>query len=302
MKIAVTGGSGFIGSHLSVFLAQMGHEVISMCRHGSVPVHDGVVPITCDLLYDSIPQEVCDADAIIHLAGVSVFGRWTKNYKRSILESRVQTTSNLLKAIEKAQKRPSIFISSSAIGYYGECGERCVDENVSSGSGFLAYVCREWENAASRAEALNMRWVSVRTGVVLGSGGGILARLIPLFRWYLGGVVGTGKQWFSWIEIEDLLRIYHLLLIDPQFCGPVNAVSPTPVRYEQFVSILAHELGRPAYFHIPIRLLKMLFGESSEIFAMSHNVFPKKLLDANFSFLFSDLSHAVRKHVGLRFS
>ncbi len=248
MKIAITGGSGFVGSKLAKLLVRDGHQILSLDRAAPKKQIEQVHYIKTDLIHDLPIEEYLSCDAVIHLAGVNIFGRWTPAYKKLIVSSRVETAKALIQAVKNAGKGPGVFVSASAVGYYGDGGEEVLLEGSPNGRDFLAQVCKEWEQVAAASQNAGMRWVSIRTGIVLGPGGGMLAKLLPIFRWGLGGSIGNGKQWFSWIFMDDLLRVYKTVTLDPSFSGPVNAVSPHPVRNKELTKALGRVLHRPAFF------------------------------------------------------
>jgi uncharacterized protein (TIGR01777 family) len=206
----------------------------------------------------------------------------------------VKTARALIDAVKKAGRGPRVFVSASAVGYYGEGGEATLTESSPAGTDFLARVCREWELVAKRSEQVGMRWVSVRTGIVLGPGGGMLSKLIPVFKWGVGGALGSGKQWFSWIHIEDLLSVYVAAVTDVRLSGPVNAVAPHPVRNTEFTRVLAEVLHRPAFFHVPGFALRMVLGELANAVLMSQRVVPKRLSEIDFSFRYPTIKQALR--------
>lgn len=252
MKFAITGGSGFIGTKLSLALAEKGCEINILDLRP--PRLDGVKDETkrriafyrVDLLKEPAPLESIDgAEAVIHLAGVNIFSRWTPEYKRLIVDSRVKTAQALIETIEQCANRPAALISASAVGYYGDRGEEELTEESSPGNDFLAELCINWEKVILAAKDLGLRTVSVRTAPVLGPGG-LLSILVPLYEKFLGGTLGNGRQWFPWIHRSDLISIYEKVAIGDSFSGPINAASPNPVRNREFNKALAKALGRPA--------------------------------------------------------
>jgi uncharacterized protein (TIGR01777 family) len=296
MKIAITGGSGFIGSKLSKKLAK-DHEIIVLGRTPPKEKIKNVLFLQTNLIHDLPLQEYLSCDAVIHLAGANIFARWTKKYKQLIVESRIETTHSLINAIKKAGRGPKVFISASAIGYYGEGGESELIESSPNGSDFLAKVCKEWESVVKTAEEIGMRWVCMRTGIVLGAEGGMLKKLIPIFKWGVGGALGTGEQWLSWIAIEDLLHIYETILFDSYFIGPVNATSPQPVRNKEFAKSLGRWLHRPSFFSVPRFVLRIVLGELGDAILMSQKVIPQKLMNRNFPFTAVTLEQALEKSI-----
>src|ERR1039458_8975269 len=241
MNITITGASGFIGRRLMESLAKAGHSVRALSRHAP--------PLECDV--------------VIHLAGERVAQRWTAEAKRRIRESRVAGTRNLVEALGTLPHRPEVLICASAIGYYGSRGDEILTESSSPGSGFLPEVCVAWEREAQAAEAFGMRVVRVRTGLVLAAGGGALVRMLPPFRMGVGGRLGSGQQWMSWIHLEDLVGLFQFA-VERQVRGPLNAVAPHPVTNSDFTRELARALRRPALFPVPGFALRLLFGEMAD--------------------------------------
>ncbi len=297
MKIAITGGSGFVGSKLAKLLVRDGHQILSLDHAAPKKQIEQVHYIKTDLIHDLPIEEYLSCDAVIHLAGVNIFGRWTPAYKKLIVSSRVETAKALIQAVKNAGKGPGVFVSASAVGYYGDGGEEVLLEGSPNGRDFLAQVCKEWEQVAAASQNAGMRWVSIRTGIVLGPGGGMLAKLLPIFRWGLGGSIGNGKQWFSWIFMDDLLRVYKTVTLDPSFSGPVNAVSPHPVRNKELTKALGRVLHRPAFFLIPNFLLKLVMGELGSVITMSQKVVPEILVAHHFEFLTPSIDQALQESV-----
>lgn len=240
MKIAITGGAGFIGTELSKHLLASGHEIVVLDIAPSKITHPNLISLSTNLSLGKIPSEVAHSDAIIHLAGVNIFGNWTTAYKEQILKSRTESTKALITFLKENSHQVKTFVSASAIGYYGDTGEYPTDESGENGQGFLASVCKEWEAEVAKAQELGIRTVSVRTGIVLGKNGGMLQKLIPAFSLGLGGRMGSGQQWFSWIALSDLVRVYEEAVRNPALSGPINAVAPQSVRNSE----LAHALGK----------------------------------------------------------
>ncbi|MAZ40966.1 TIGR01777 family protein [bacterium] len=293
MNIAITGGAGFVGSKLSESLARDGHAVLILDLHPPKQSVQGASFVKVDLMKEEVPERVLECDAIVHLAGVNIFGRWTKDYKELIVESRVKTAEALYEKCKEGDTRPSIFISASAIGYYGAQGETELTESLPPGGDFLATVCIAWERAREQFNDLGMRTVSVRTGIVLGPGGGMLKKLVPVFKWFLGGKLGNGEQWFSWIHIDDLIEVYKKALIDDSLEGPINAVSPEPVRNKVFTKALGKALKRPTLFFVPGFALKLVMGELGSVILGSQKVTPKKLKEAQFAYKYPSIDKAL---------
>ena len=285
-RIAVTGSSGLIGSALVGHLRSEGHTVQRLVRRKAVAPDE----IQWDPKTGSVDlAPLVGIDAVIHLAGANVGDhRWTKKYRAEILNSRLLGTTTIAQAV--AAVKPKVFLSGSAIGFYGETGNRAVSESDRGGDDFLSAVCREWEAAADLAT--DVRTVKIRTGLVLEPTGGALGKMLPLFRFGLGGKIGSGKQWWSWITLHDEIRaICHLLESDLE--GPVNLTSPNPVTNQEFTAALARALHRPALFPVPgIALKTVLGGFSSEILG-SKKVLPSALTDSGFTFDYPHLITAL---------
>ena len=282
-RIAITGASGLIGSALVGHLKSEGHTVQRLVRRKAIAPDE----ISWDPKAGSVDLNALEGvNSVIHLAGAGVGDhRWTSKYRSEILNSRLLGTTTIAQAV--AQVKPQSFISASAIGFYGETGNRAVNENDRSGEDFLAAVCREWESAADLAQGI--RTVKLRTGLVLDPTGGALGKMLPLFRFGLGGKLGSGKQWWSWITLHDHIRaVCHLL--ESQVEGPVNVTSPNPVTNQEFTSALARALHRPALLPVPAIALKIVLGGFSSEVLGSKRVVPEVLLEDGFTF---DYPHVV---------
>jgi uncharacterized protein (TIGR01777 family) len=297
LRIIVSGASGLVGSQLVAFLRGGGHEVHRLVRRK--PAAPG------DIYWNPRTGEI-DAgamegiDAVVHLAGESIAaGRWTKDRKRRIRESRVDGTRLLTETLGRLKAPPSVLVSASATGYYGSRGDDLLTETSGSGDGFLAEVCREWEATAMRATSAGIRVVRPRFGVVLADNGGLLARVTPLFRMGLGGRLGDGEQYLSWIALDDLLYVIHRAIVDPSLSGPINAVAPNPVTNREFTKILGRVLGRPAIVPAPASALRLaLGGMADELLLASQRAVPGRLTDGGFEFAFPALEDAVRHELG----
>jgi uncharacterized protein (TIGR01777 family) len=288
-KILVSGSSGLIGAALVPALQSNGYEVVRLVRGASASGRVGWDPAR-----PLAPESVSGFEVIIHLAGESIVGRWTEAKKRRIRESRVQGTRALAAALAKAPQPPRLLISASAIGYYGNRGEETLREDSSSGDGFLPEVCREWEAAAEPASKAGIRAVQMRFGVVLSALGGALQKMLLTFRMGVGGKVGNGRQWMSWIAIDDLVgAIQHVIKTDT-LRGPVNGVGPGPVRNAEFTKTLASVLSRPAIFPMPGFAARFAFGQmADELLLASQRVEPAKLMASGYVFQKPDLSTAL---------
>lgn len=287
-RIAITGSTGLIGSALVGHLRTEGHTIQRLVRRKAVAPDE----VSWDPKIGTIDIAAIEGvDAIIHLAGANVGDhRWTKKYRAEILNSRLLGTTTIAQAASTV--KPKVFISGSAIGFYGETGNRAVNENDRGGDDFLSAVCREWEAAADLAG--DTRTIKIRTGLVLEPTGGALGRMLPLFRFGLGGKIGSGKQWWSWITLHDEIRaICHILESDLE--GSVNLTSPNPVTNQEFTAALARALHRPALFPVPgIALKAILGGFSSEILG-SKKVLPTALTESGFSFDYPHLINALEE-------
>ena len=285
-RIAISGSSGLIGSALVGHLKSEGHTVQRLVRR--TPIAPDEVQWDPQTGYVDI-SALEGVDAVIHLAGVGVGDkRWTKKYKSEILNSRLLGTTAIAKAV--AQLNPQVFISASAIGWYGESGNRAVVETDRVGDDFLAAVCREWEAAADLAG--DVRTVKLRTGLVLDPTGGALGKMLPLFRLGFGGKLGSGKQWWSWITLHDQLRAIEFALTNP-ISGPVNLTSPNPVTNQEFTSALARALHRPAVFPAPAIALKIALGGFSSEVLGSKKVVPHVLQEAGFTWDYPHITDAL---------
>ena len=285
-RIAITGSSGLIGAALVGFLKSEGHTVQRLVRRAPIAPDE----VQWDPKTGFVDLEpLRGVDAVIHLAGAGVGDkRWSKKYKAEILNSRLLGTTAIANAVNEL--KPQVFISSSAIGWYGESGNRTVVESDRVGDDFLAAVCREWESAADIATGV--RTVKLRTGLVLDPTGGALGKMLPLFRFGLGGKMGSGKQWWSWITLHDLIRALRFILENP-ISGPVNLTSPNPVTNQEFTSALARAMHRPALFPAPAFALKIAMGGFSSEILGSKKVLPNVLSDAGFSWDYPHISDAL---------
>ncbi|WP_242901833.1 TIGR01777 family oxidoreductase [Actinomadura terrae] len=292
MKVTVTGSSGLIGGALVRSLRADGHDVLRLVRRE---------PIAADEARWS-PADGCveraavdGTDAVVHLAGAGLGDRpWTKTYKRRVRDSRVDGTRTLAQAIAAAGRRPPVLVSGSAIGYYGDTGGREVDEKAAMGRGFLAGVVRDWEAAAEPAREVGVRVVHPRTGVVLARSGGLLGRTLPLFRLGLGGRLGDGRQWTSWISLHDQVAALRFL-IDHELAGPVNLTAPNPVTNAEYTRALGAALRRPVRLGVPrFALRAVLGGFADEGPLISQRVLPRRLEEAGFRFEHTEVAAALR--------
>lgn len=292
MKVLVSGSSGTVGTHLLGVLSSDSSEIWRLVRSRA----QGEKLILWDPEGGGVddPNLLEGFDAAVHLSGENIIGRWTERKKNSIRQSRILSTRCLVDIFSGLKYPPKTFICASAVGYYGDRGEEELTERSEVGSGFLPDTCREWENEANRASDLGVRVINLRIGTVLSAEGGILSSLLLPFKVGLGGVLGSGNQYLSWISIEDLSRIIVYLLRCEDVMGPVNAVSPNPVTNREFTTALAAILRRPAWFAIPAFAIRLFFGEMGRSTMLAGSmVFPEKLLSCGYEFLYEDLGSAL---------
>ncbi|MCA9009052.1 MAG: TIGR01777 family oxidoreductase [Planctomycetaceae bacterium] len=288
--IAVTGATGMVGTELTAALRSSGHSVVGITRRESHKANESIIWDPAAGLKD--PSRLEAVDAIVHLAGENIADRrWTPALKDRIRRSRVEGTRNLVKSLASIERRPKVLISASAIGYYGDRGEMVLDENATAGEGFLADVCRDWEHEAQAGAELGMRVVNVRIGVVLSRKGGALAKMLLPFKLGAGGIIGSGKQYWSWIGLHDLVRIICFCFEQDSVQGPVNAVSPNPMTNYEFTKGMGHVLHRPTVFPLPAFMAKLVLGEmANDLLLASARVMPQKLLQHGFEFHYPELA------------
>ena len=297
-RLLITGGSGFIGSRLVPLLLEQGYDVTVLTRNPEkTDLHFNHAVTTIKQL--NLLHDTDVFDVVINLAGQGITDkRWTPGIKKQLRESRIVTTQNLISYLQCAKKKPECFISGSAIGYYGNQGEKPVDEQMSGDSSFSSKLCFDWEHEAQQAEVLGIRTCYLRTGIVLGKKGGALAKMLPAFKLGLGGPMGTGRQWMSWIHINDLTGLILYAINHKDIKGAINGTAPKPVTNKEFTSTLASVLKRPAYLPMPAFVLKLMLGQMAEELLLSgQRVIPKKILDAGYDFQYAELENALSEVV-----
>lgn len=295
MKIAITGSSGFIGTHLAAFFKETGHELVLLSRNPEKKEHFWD-PETKQI--DPLALE--KVDIVINLAGENIFGRWNQKKMDRIRHSRLDSTAFLCDSLINFKQLPSLFLNASAIGYYGDRGDEVLTENSQSGHGFLAEVCREWEAIPQKLSQQGVRVATLRFGIVLGEGGGALKLMEKPFKMGMGGSLGNGGQIMSWIGIDDVLAGVEFLIEHQELSGPFNFVAPGAVSNLEFTKTISHLLGKPASLPIPKFALAMLFGSGAEMFLASTHVYPEKLLKSGFQFQYPKLEEALKKYLPIK--
>ena len=293
-KVVISGSSGLLGSALSSYLIKKGFTILRLVRRPEAAENE----IFWDPLKGEIDaQKLERIDAAINFSGRNIgLGRWTRKRKKELFESRINSTRLLAGTLSKLKSPPHTFLSASAIGYYGNKGVELLNEGAEPGTGFLADLCVHWEEATKPAMKAGIRVIQLRSGVVLTPDGGALAQMLPPFKMGVGGKLGNGKQYFSWIGIDDYVRAVYHLLTSNNIQSPVNVVSPEPVRNSEFTAVLAKVLRRPAFIPIPGFALKLLFGQvAEEMLLSSSRVVPQLLMGSGFEFNYPDLESALRK-------
>lgn len=293
MKIVVSGSTGLIGTALVKSLQDREHDVVRLVRR---PVSPGEHAIAWDPARGTIDRAGLEgADAVVHLAGESVFGRWTAAKQQRIRDSRVVGTRTMSDAVAGLGRPPATFLAASAVGYYGDRGDEFLGETSAPGEDFLAHVARDWEAATAAATRAGIRVVTMRNGIVLAPRGGALGKMLPPFRLGLGGTVGSGNQYFSWITLGDIVQAILYLLDTPSLVGPVNMTAPVPVTNREFTKTLGKVLGRPTVVPVPAFALRMAFGaEGAAMLQTGQRVVPNRLLASGFRFAFETVEPALR--------
>jgi uncharacterized protein len=295
-RILITGASGPIGAALLSLFESQHMQVVRMVRGRA----RNDAEISWDPLAPLRPATVAGFDAVVHLAGESIVGRWTAQKQKAIRESRIEGTRHLAAALAECQNKPRVFVCASAIGFYGNRGDEVLREESTGGQGFLADVCREWEDATQAASDAGIRTVNIRTGLVLSPKGGALGKMLTPFKLGLGGRIGSGRQWSSWIHVDDMAGGIQHVMRTETLAGPVNFVAPNPVRNADFTKVLASVLRRPAFFPVPALALQLAFGKmaAEELLLASQRVEPGKLGATGYPFRFPELRAALENLVG----
>lgn len=294
MRIFISGGTGFVGVHLADHFLTGGHRVTAVGTSERHPFQgrDSFEFISGDTVRPGPWQNaIQDAEAVVNLAGRTIFNYWTKKYKAQMYDSRVITTRNIVDALP--EDRHIVFLSTSAAGYYGNRGDETLDENSSPGNDFLSTLCQDWEREALRAEEKGARVALMRFGVVLGKNGGALAKMLPAFRWFVGGPLGDGMQWFPWIHMTDLISAVDFLIEHRSVDGPVNVCAPMPVRQKDFAKALGKAAHRPALFRVPKFVLNLIMGELGASLLASQRSVPERLENKGYAFHFRGIEAAL---------
>ena len=291
-KVFIAGGTGFIGSSIIPALLKEGYEVQVLVRNKEKAKK---LPSSCKVIWGNPTKSgewqkyLEETDIAINLAGQNIFARWTKAYKKLILESRIKSTENIVSSLKKS----ALLINASAVGYYGDKGNTLVTEDSLPGDDFLAKTCIEWEKRALKAKEKDAKVIIARVGVVLGRTGGMLPKILPIFKLGLGGTLGKGNQWFPWIHIKDLVSAI-LFLIKKEKEGIYNFVSPNPVTNKEFTKTLGKVLKKPTLLPVPVFMMKLIFGELANIITCSIRAYPKNLLELGFKFKFETIEDALK--------
>ncbi len=291
MKVAISGATGLIGTALRESLAADGIETVALSRKSKVPPLETIHWDVENGRFDASPLE--QVDAVVHLAGEPIAQRWNEARKKAIRDSRVKSTKLLVEGLKSLKRRPKVLLSGSAVGFYGDRGDEMLDERSPPGSGFLPETCQAWEHAAMEAMGFGLRTAVLRTGIVLSTRGGALKKMLPPFRLGVGGPVGSGTQWMSWIHIDDIVGAIRHVLATEDVMAAVNGTAPEPRTNAEFTRELAGALSRPAFLPAPAFGLKIAFGEMASILLEGQRVVPKKLLETGYRFRFPDLGSAL---------
>jgi hypothetical protein len=296
MNVFMTGGTGFVGTYLAKRLIAEGHKITVLSQSPG----DAALNLRGIAYLDGHPtikgkwqDAVKDHDVIINLAGASVFSRWTSEQKKMLRDSRIETTRNLVSSLHEHAANITLF-STSAVGYYGFHEDEQLTENTPAGTDFLAKLAYDWEQEALKAREKGARVIITRLGIVLGKDGGALGQMIPLFKCFLGGPLGSGRQWFSWVHIDDLAQAFIFLLRNREINGAVNLCSPQPVRNIDLGKAIGRVLHRPSFMPAPGFMIKLILGEFGSVLLRGQRVIPRRLLDAGFTFKYPDIDKALK--------
>jgi uncharacterized protein (TIGR01777 family) len=301
MRVLINGATGLIGTALCRSLRDDNHNIVVLSRSSTKPAGlPGIESYQWDPQTGPPPQPAFEGvNVVLNLAGEPLDAhRWNDEQKKKIRESRVIITKKLVDAMRSNDSKTAVFVSGSAVGFYGDRGDELLDEDSAAGSGFMSDVCQDWEREASRATEFAIRVVQVRTGVVLSATGGALKKMIAPFKLGLGGRLGSGKQWFPWIHIDDIAGIFHHAIVTSTLNGPINGVAPEPVTNAEFTRQLARALHRPAIFPVPETALRVLIGEMAEVLFASQRVVPKVAQSSGYDFRFPTLATALSNLMG----
>jgi uncharacterized protein len=301
VKVFMTGGTGFVGTYLAGRLMEKGHgvTVLTSMLNAADRKKSAVSYLVGNPTFPGKWQEaIRDHDVIVNLAGASIFSRWTPEQKKILRASRIETTRNLVDAIPEKGERTITFFSTSAVGYYGFHGDEILTESSPAGNDFLARLAADWEEEALRAADKGVRVVITRFGIVLGRDGGALGQMIPLFRYFLGGPLGSGRQWFSWVHMADLTAAYLFLLGRPEIAGAVNCCSPNPVRNKDLGRAIGNVMHRPSLLPAPGFMIRLILGEFGDVLLKGQRVSPRRLLDAGFAFQYPHIEAALSNIIG----
>ena len=302
MKVLIFGGTGFVGRNLTEELLANGYQVCVVTRNSQKTANDLRNKVQVFEWDNNNPlpsiNELKEIDVVINLTGESIGNRrWSNSVKQEILTSRIRTTRAIVTAINNHIIQPKVLISASAVGYYGPRQDEVITEFEEAGQDFLAQVCRDWENEAYKVQSDLTRMITLRIGVVLGNEGA-LNRMVMPFKFYIGGPLGTGNQWLSWIHIQDLTSIIRFVIEHQELTGPLNATAPEAVKMRTFCKVLGEVLHSPSWLPVPEFLLKVALGQMAEMLLYGQRVVPKKLIDAGFEFRFPELRYALKNAVG----
>ena len=295
MKILITGGTGFVGSNLAKVLVRAGHQVVAVGRSEPQPQldQDSYRFVAADTTRSGPWQkELTDADAVVNLAGATIFRRWTRKYKKQIYDSRILTTRHVVDALPSDAN--VVLCSASGSGYYGSRGDAVLKEDERAGSDFLARVSIDWEKEALLASDKGVRVAVMRFGVILGRDGGAMAKLVPAFKMFVGGPLGSGNQWFPWLHLDDLMAAIVFVLEHQEASGPLNFCAPNPVRNRELAQALGKVLGRPSFMPAPAFMIRLAMGEFGDVFLGSQRTVPDRLLSHGFAFQYPEIEEAIR--------